>query len=60
MSACNDESREEPILGVRMDSCPGVADEAMDASYTMDVGSAEKVNVPCASGIRKLLVVGAG
>jgi hypothetical protein len=62
MSGYNEESREDPAFGVKIDSCPGVLDEgsdAMDPSYTMDAGSAESVNVPCASGIRKLLAVGA-
>lgn len=54
MSGCNEESREDPMLGVKMESCPGVLEDTMDPSYTIDAGSAEKVNVPCASGIKRL------
>lgn len=67
MSGCNVESKDDPALGVKMDSWPGVLDDGryegsgtMEASYTIEVGSAEKVNVPWASGMRKFPVPGAG
>jgi hypothetical protein len=63
MSGCNEESREDPTLGVKTGSCPGLLDDGSvtkDPSYTIDAGSAEKVNVPCVSGIRKFPAAGAG
>jgi hypothetical protein len=63
MSVCKEESREDPMFGVKTESCPGVLDDGSvttDPSYTIDAGSAENVNVPCASGIRKLPAAGAG